>query len=67
MFLGKTCNDNDTAMLALAQVSESTSLLSPGPHAHSPSLTGMNCHTTAMEDPMMAIHTTLTALGTLTR
>ena len=31
MFLGKTCNDNDTAMLALAQASESTSLLPLGP------------------------------------
>merc|ERR1712039_1111584 len=45
-------------------------------HSHSPlslaylslpSLTGMNCHTTAMDDPMIAIHTTLTALGTLTK
>ena len=31
------------------------------------SFTGMNCHMTAREDPMMAIHTTDTAEGTLTR
>ena len=47
----------------------SLSLMSPLSLAYLslPSLTGMNCHTTAMDDPMIAIHTTLTALGTLTK